>query len=235
MRALSRGASFVELFVAIFLSSLLIVLMLHEQMRYTLVIKKLRQTIVLDAQWAYVSALLRQHLHMAGYTPCGSLRHLITMDRRTGHALKPLVFSTALAPRLSLYHMSLPVREVEVLDSAHTLTLQEPLGVRAAVILLSDCYHAEVHTVDSIQGRVLRVKEPWLYTYHAPMFLGVFSEEWFEVTPKHGLMMQHDELWPIVEGMSFEERTLHHQTRLTVHLKLPHGEEKSITSGLRTP
>jgi hypothetical protein len=179
----SSGYSLVELMVSLLLSSLVIAILmrsvcwLQQQTEWTLdEIKRVQEK-------TWIVSFLRSRVHAAGFTPCRSLDNLELLDTREKiRTLKAIELRET--NHITLRHMGYAYAEVYALDEQRMrLSIQGISIDPERPIIIADCFHAEIHEIESIQKQAdvtsIVLKKPVFYRYQLPFYLGEWIVESF--------------------------------------------------------
>lgn len=174
------GFSILELFITLLLASLLISGLLQQYIQtkrqYIFVKKQFEKEIELQ----FVSQLMRNSIRKAGFTPCLSINHLKAFDNRD--RLKRLQALTYEEDRISINRMSDDFITLPTISGQQQIKLPSKLK-RFKNIILADCYHAEVQTVEVViknkYEQIVRLQKPLAFKYQPPIYLGEWVEESF--------------------------------------------------------
>ncbi|MDI1353088.1 MAG: prepilin-type N-terminal cleavage/methylation domain-containing protein [bacterium] len=202
-----QGISLSELLISLLLSSLLMTILmqfyLHNKQQYIVVENKLDTHF--DLQW--ITNLLSDSIRRAGFTPCLGIEQLISVDRRsTDNTISALKINSFPVQSLQISRMSEEFTELSSVDHPTQLFVNEFIELNPKhSVLISDCYHAEVHHIATIRkhphGTLIVLAKPIQFVYPSGAYLG----EWLE------------ESWFIKPNFS-GSKTLHYQLRGTEEL-----------------
>lgn len=179
-----HGFGLAELLMALMLSSFMIVLLSQQYLHTKKIYRSIQSKLDNLIDQAMIDDLIRDSARRYGFTPCLSIDHLDGIDRRFENrplsALK--IGKEKDAPYLSFYRMSERFNEVlEFIDSKTLLTTSFERLYPKQSILIADCYHAEVQTVNKVEGvnqaQRVTIEMPSAYLYQAPVYIGPWVEE----------------------------------------------------------
>jgi type II secretory pathway component PulJ len=210
-----KGLGLPELLIALMLSSFIMTGLMHHYLsakkQYTDIQKKLERSIDLQL----VTDLMRDSIRRAGFTPCLSINHLITLDQRSEPKhLVAVELGSDTTPWLRISRMN------EHFDTVLKITSQTRLSTTNThllhhdqSILITDCYHAEVQKVGeathTIGNQNITFIKPLAFAYHEPIFVGEWLEETYSIRigsdGKKALFYQHqhaEELTTAVHTMA---------------------------------
>ncbi len=180
------------------------------------------------------SDLLRDSIRQAGFTPCLSINQLITLNHLDGQEnVKALDVSIGLRINRMSPHFNVVLA---VSSPTQLLTTRDSPLHTTQLVLVSDCYHAEVLRVRDVHltssGQVVTLSHPLAFTYQTSAYIGEWLQERFFVRPQGGLFYHRkhtDELTPFVKTMSV---TLHHRLA-SVNLGLDAGRSLTLDTKVR--
>ncbi len=180
-----QGVSLVELMISALLASLLLALVLQQYLvskrQYLRLYARLEQDIELQT----INDLLRDSIRKAGFTPCRGINSLQSIDRRNGKtALAAVATSVGKRDGLAITRMSEDFTTVMRRLNPKQLLLRSNVHFAAQqVILIADCYHAEVQPVldarKTSAGTILTLSNNLAFDYIDPIYLGEWLEEAF--------------------------------------------------------
>lgn len=203
----SSGYSLIELTVSLLLSSLIIAILMRSMLWIQQQTASTLQEIQRVEEEAWIVSFLRSRFYQAGFTPCRRLDELICVDRREEtEALQSVTMEKLDA--LILRHMSHTFSTIDDIQEDKTVLIGE-ININANYpLIISDCKHAEIHEIKSVQknkGRTqIVLKKPLFYDYEMPVYMGEWVSESFLIQ-HHALFYQHhhvDELVPWIHQMS---------------------------------
>ncbi|WED42043.1 prepilin cleavage protein [Legionella cardiaca] len=231
------GLSLVEIMLSLFLSTLLLTVLIE----YYLSAKKQyheTQKLLEDAfELEWVQDLIRDSVRRAGFTPCMNL-HWLTTEK-----LQAIQLNVDKAQSLRINHMSEHYSSVLTFN-VDELTLAEGSFKTGDIVLIADCYHAEVAEVLSSRRindhPVVRLKNSLIYDYVRPIYLGKWLQEVFFIKnnqqAKKALYYQQnhaEELTPLVNSLITHLQSSDGLTMLQVSLGLANQETIMIETTVR--
>lgn len=197
-----EGLGLSELLIALLLSSFIMTGLMHHYLatkkQYSDIQKKLERSIDLQL----VTDLIRDSIRKAGFTPCLSIDHLVTLDQRSEpkHLVALEVGADVTTPWLRTRRMSEHFDIVQQITNPMQLFTShlQPLH-RDQSIIIADCYHAEVQKISHVNGvsdgQIVMLSQPLAFTYHEPIYVGEWLEEVYSIrTGQNGesaLFYQH--------------------------------------------
>lgn len=235
------GLSLPEMLVALVSSCLLVTTLLKQyvvvKQHYKRSEKQLEQA--LDVQ--LVIDMMRDSIRQSGFTPCLGVEHLLTIDRRTDqYGLTALDLQSGDKPGFQVNHMR---HQYGVIITQRGLTdlivsTEAVLSLKHPVIL-ADCYHAEVHRIQSMRsvsgGWDIGLDRPMFYTYEPPIYIGEWIESRFFM--QAGSLFYgigHPEmLSTAVHGLSASFNTVHGKRVVHVALALEKGRSIDLDTMAR--
>jgi len=231
------GFSLSELLVTLLLSSILITVLLqayiHHKRQYRLVEQSIEKQI--DINW--VSDLVRLSVMNAGFTPCLPLSQLMRSNNQVeNHPLNDLIIDNQTQSLISQYMHSEFFEVFEFLTDKSFVVVNEARFRSKETIIISDCFHAEVHAITHIEktgmGKVIFLQEPLIFHYSANAYLGRWiKEKWFIKQNKKGdkaLYYQNnkiEELTTKIKGLTVSEKKYQGKRILKINFKLK-GDKK---------
>lgn len=164
--------------VALVISSLLILILMNQYLSVKRYYQRMEEKIEQALERQLIIDLIRDSTRQAGFTPCVNIDRLTTMDTRPS---PKQLFSINLESGIHLNHMSAQYGHlVKPLSPTSWLVTPEVSLSPQLPVLISDCYHAEVHTLEKMGGsQEIHLKEPMKYTYVPPVYIGQWLEEHF--------------------------------------------------------
>jgi hypothetical protein len=169
-------------------------------------------------------------VYKAGFTPCRQLDDLIRIDTRAKPGTLSSIELNAKQDRILLHHMDDDVLQIDSQMNANTFRVHSAHIKKEHPVLISDCYHAEVHTVKHVshQGNdmIVVLKEPLIYDYPKVFYLGEWVTEAFflrDIGSNNGLFYQYhrvDQLMPEVQSFKVQLGKAHSHFLLNVKFTL---------------
>lgn len=235
------GMTLTEILVVLFISSMLmtVVLSLYSAMRrhYDNLENSLNDS--MDKQ--NLVHLIRENIREAGFTPCIGLNHLKSIDTRNYISdLKAMSFNLSPNSGLKVNRMSSEFSEVLQQTSANKLRLtNETKFSMQRPIIIADCYHAEIHTLKSIQKRSdcqeIELIAPLAFDYELPAYVGEWIEASFFVKKTQSTLYYKrghtDALSDRVEDITVNQ----HNRLVTVILSFKNNENQQLETLMRIP
>ena len=182
-----HGTSLAEMLVALVSSSLLILILMNQYLGIKRHYQRTEHRLENAMDVQLISDLIRDSTRQSGFTPCLGLDHLTTIDTRNRRqGLISIEIQPGENAGFQINHMSdhydLLINQT---SSASWTSAREASYLRQSPVLISDCYHAEVHTIERIRSvnghSVIRLNQPMEYTYVPPIYIGEWLEERFYV------------------------------------------------------
>jgi len=186
-----RGVGLPELLIALFISSVMMVVLMHQYLNMKRQYLYLQTTLNNDIDLQLVTELIRDSVRKAGFTPCLGINHLTTVDRRRNS--KPLMaievgFEKNATLRIGRMSETFDTVLKKTDDNHLLITSREPLRAKES-ILIADCYHAEVQRTLQVkytaEGQVIDLTKPLAFTYHEPIYVGKWLEETYSIQSIH--------------------------------------------------
>lgn len=237
-----KGVGLVELMISGLLASLLIAMVAQQYLISKQQYSHLHGLLEQDLELQLINDLLRNSVRKAGFTPCLGLSSLKSFDQRNGRTNLAAIESMVSKPSsLQLNRMSEYFTQAKLV-SQNQLLLHSDLQLEPQqVLLIADCYHAEVQQVLSAKktnkGTILTLLHNRVFDYVEPIYLGEWIEEAFFVQKnQQGVsalfyhQKQNEELSTLIKNMSVEVKHYQAKTFVGVIWEL----EKSKTVELET-
>ncbi|MBA2649709.1 MAG: prepilin cleavage protein [Legionella sp.] len=230
-----------SLFLACILMTVLTQLYLNNKTQYIHTRKSLDEQF--DLQW--VQDLLVDSIRRAGFTPCLGLDALHAIDKRvnpvsiTGVKIdneRQEIKVNRMSEHFSLVQKFLGSRKI-LLEKAVVNDTKRPL-------LIADCYHAEVQTIQRIEtvdkGSLVILSQPLQFSYSRAAYAGEWLEErWFIQTNPKGRgalyyqLGQTEELTPLIHSLHTKSQHIFGKSLLEITLGLDNAKTKKITVAVR--
>jgi hypothetical protein len=237
-----KGVGLVELMISGLLASLLIAVLVQQYLSVKQQYSHLQGLLEQDLELQMINDLLRNSVRRAGFTPCAGLSSLKSFDLRNGRTgLAAIGRKASKANSLELNRMSEYFTLAKFIGQ-NQLWLASDLQFEAQqVLLIADCYHAEVQQVLSAKktskGTILTLSHNRVFDYVDPIYLGEWIEESFFIQKdQQGVsalfyhQKQNEELSKHIKSMSVELKNYQAKT----FVKLIWGLEKAKTVTLET-
>lgn len=193
-----------------------------------------------DIEWT--SALLRESIRQAGFTPCSSLDNL----QHNQDILPAIKIENFPKQSLSLRRMTMYFNKVIEFQSSTQLIVSKGNNIHAnQKIIIADCYHAEINTAEEIrqigQAQHIRLQRPLAYDYLGTAYLGEWiDEKWFIKSNKlkqNSLYYQQgshsEELSSLIHSLDLREYKNGSKRLLRIKLGLDKGRHQELVVGLR--
>lgn len=180
-----QGISLLELMLASALSSFIVLAVWQGLAIQQRAMNQIHHHMAVDVELASVASILRDRIRHAGFSPCLSLAHLVTLDEEA-NPLLPYQLDE-LGQRLTLNRMGDAYQEVTVIND-HELRVNRQKK-STSVHLISDCFHAELVRISQHDRNGILLQHPLRFSYQPPVFLGEWQSESFEVIKGKGLML----------------------------------------------
>lgn len=180
---LMQGLGLPELLLSIFLASFVLLIAIQSFLFQKNHFSANARILERENELSMVADLLRDSILHAGYTPCGSITDLLSRDHRLQNQ-SVQALKTGSSPGLFL-------KTARLVDHYATLNMA-PEGSRLVLpeklpfelkhsVLIADCQHAEVHTIDAVERdnhrTVLQLKTPLHFKYRSPTYIGRWLEQ----------------------------------------------------------
>lgn len=240
-----KAFGLVELMLGLFLGTCLLALMA----RHYLTAKQQSADTTTVMARAYdqqlITELMRTSIRQAGFTPCAPIRWLTDNDNQQAQHLEALVLNVGSGKALQISRMSEDFTIIQDVLSTNQLLVEEGLDFRAnESVLLADCVHAEIKTIQSIkrEGSVWRVtlKTPLHNAYTSPMYIGEWLQERFFIdNNKQGekalyYQLKHpEELSSHIKSMTVKVEILSEKRLVSLDFILDQGKTWHIETAVR--
>jgi len=179
-----QGFSLTEILISLTITGFLLSTLLYQYSSVRRHYEKNRVHIE-DAQDLFLSMdLMRMSLRQAGFTPCGNVTRL-------NPSLKALIINPDALHGFRVQRMSAEVTQFSSWSSKQGTLMEKAHFNTGDLVLVSDCLHAELHTVARVSRRKVVLRESLGYAPHFPLWIGLWIQESFYIRPgKMGLMMK---------------------------------------------
>ncbi|MDX1837317.1 prepilin-type N-terminal cleavage/methylation domain-containing protein [Legionella taurinensis] len=243
------GFSLVEIMIGLLLGSILLGALFNHYFMTRRHEASFQQQVTASDDVQMIIDLLQDNIRQAGFTPCAGIGWLTAADRRgKRQSLAAITLSGGTENRLAVKRMSEDFTAVNRILSPSQVLVDT--GCRLSprqVIMIADCFHAEVTTIERMKAQgesqcELTLKDPLQFPYTPPAYVGEWLEEQFFVqknqTGEPALFYQSrhaEELSAVVR--SFFAR-LHAGTKgqvLTVTLGLADNQQRIVNALVRIP
>jgi prepilin-type N-terminal cleavage/methylation domain-containing protein len=184
-----RGFSLLEILVSIALS----LIIMNATLSHYLVNLRHNASIVNKfadiAEVLLIVQYLQDAILASGFSPCTSMDNLISADKANSSLLGMSVLAQN---HFKTTRMGDNFTQVKVLNTKTLAVLQQSF-LPDQKLLLADCYHMEVVSLDAIwqesQGFKLKLKEKLKFSYTSHAYLGSLQQEEFFI--KNGRLFYH--------------------------------------------
>lgn len=178
-----QGVSLVELLISALLASLLVTLVLQQYLVSKRQYLHLHARLEQDIELQLINDLLRDSVRRAGFTPCRGINSLQSRDRRNGKTALTAI-TVGKQNSLTINRMSEQFTTAKSLLNSKQLLLRSNAQFEThQVILIADCYHAEVmqvlHAKKTPAGTILTLRNNLAFDYSEPIYVGEWVEETF--------------------------------------------------------
>jgi type II secretory pathway pseudopilin PulG len=191
-RTQQAGFGLVEMMLSLLLSGILIALITQHYLSLQQQSKQTNQTISIHYHQTQISELLRTSIQQAGFSPCLSIPWLAGEDEAR-HALPaPIEINNDKNHALQISRMSEDFSIVKQLLTSQTLLVEPDVTFRNdEKILIADCFHAEVKTIQKAQHQRgvwhITLTTPLHAHYQSPIYLGEWLlERYYIAQNSHG-------------------------------------------------
>jgi hypothetical protein len=236
-----RGFTLLELTISCFLASVLMAFFMQQVFQFKRQSQVMHHQMneTMEIQW--LIDFMRSRVYKAGFTPCRQLEDLIRIDTRAKPGTLRSIELNAKQDGFLLHHMDDDVLQIESQMNASTFRVHSTHIKKEHPVLVSDCYHAEVHTVAQVSHQgddtVIVLKEPLIYDYPKPFYLGEWVTEAFflrNIGDNKALFYQYhrvDQLMPHVR--SFKVKLGKARSHFLLNLKLTLDTLRTVEIDIR--
>ncbi len=203
----SRGYSLIELTASLCLSSVILIFLMRNMLSVQQQIHATLMQIKAIEERAFVWSFIQSRAHLAGFTPCRSLKQLTRIDTRSNPE-RLIDVELSMPFHLHFRHMSGHFSRVRWIENKNKLVLDRMDLNPNRPVLIANCHQAEVHEVDSISSEkeksYLTLKEPIQYEYEGIFYVGEWISEAFLIKNHKLFYKQHhlDELSDVISMIS---------------------------------
>jgi hypothetical protein len=215
-----QGVGLAELMISFLLSSVLMMILLQHVIQVKRQSQAIAEVIDRSLELHWVSGLIQARVRAAGFTPCLRLDHLVRFDARANpESLEVMEVQAMPQPRLTIRRMDSRGEAVRRQISARELLMSSNVVREHQPILIADCQHAEVHETlrveKQVDGDVITLKEPLMFTYDEPLYVGEWISESFFIQPTSekvpALFYQHHRVEQLTQRVQHFSATLIHK------------------------
>lgn len=203
-----RGISLPETMISLFLASLILIALLQHYIHIKQHYHVLQTAVDTSSQTFWAIDLIQNNIRQAGFTPCLNVNRLMTLDKRNGQdGLKAVDMQDG----LQINRMSSEFDEVVEQATTNQLLATTIQTHRPGdVLIIADCYHAEVFTARDVgvssNRQLITLERPLVFTYQPPVYIGDWIEARFFI--RSDRLMYHyrrtDELTARVKTLSVQ-------------------------------
>ncbi|KGP62392.1 hypothetical protein EP47_13245 [Legionella norrlandica] len=241
------GFGLSEILISLFLASLMTIVLtqLYLSCKSQYLKEQKLLEINLDLQWA--SDLISDSIRKAGFTPCLNIERLKTSDsRHLGRTIVGFQIENTSRSRLQINRMSEFFAEVvNILSPTQIITSQEIVSNIKHPIIISDCNHAEVHEILSINklrnGQLIALRKPLVFSYGKTIYLGEWLEEkWFIQQNNAGenalfyKLFQTEELSPFIHEFSVMKEAGSEEQVLNLMFRADEANYRKLSVSVRS-
>jgi hypothetical protein len=236
------GLGLTELLVALALSMLLMLVLMQQMLLMMRESAYVHETLDEAVELQWVLDWMRMRVHHAGFTPCYRLDHLQAVDTRdVTESLRPIEVVEGEIPRLSIRKMNEEAVGLVDIRGPDTFFIADGFLKPDRPVLIADCKHAEVHVLRDIKksgaGSVVRLKNPLVFDYPGPVYVGEFISESFFYRKQRLFYQQHrvDAVTSWMRDVAFHLESQGHGTRVVMKFMSRHGVPHVFHARLRMP
>ena len=239
----NKGIGLVEILISLTLACFIIIL---EQRHYLSVRQQysnIKSNLERNIEVKFITDLIRSSIRQAGFTPCLGIENLTTIDDRNYKILKALNIIAGSNSVLQINHMSTNFDMVKEIKAPELILTTDNTALNPnALILISDCYHAEVKSIIAAKHignlQLLTLTSPLNFIYHDPIYIGEWIEEKFYTSNQENLnyYFNHaEELTDIVKKLTVNLIIKNGRKLLSVVLTLDNDKSITIDTMVRIP
>lgn len=239
----SLGYSLSEVLISVFIATLIMTLLSQVYLHNKQLYKNSQKILATRMEVEWVSELLSDSLRRAGFTPCVGIEKLTTMDTR--NPLEKMVAYHLLSSQdgLQVSRMSEFFSYVTEAMNPYVLKVALPFQMsERKVVLVADCYHAEVHEVERFErlphATQIVLTKPLVYAYQKAFIGEWIEEQWRVQTNKRGMKSLYyqfghkEELSAVIHTLHVRQRAQHQQL-LDVMMRLSNGMTHQFSVAVR--
>lgn len=233
------GLSLVEILVALFLASLLLIILIQQYLGFKRQFIRDQAALEQVLELQLVSHLIRDSLKKAGFTPCLNLTAL-----QTDNISRPVALTINAKHQQSLQtgRMSEHFNVVQSMRGDRQLLLAgEHQFKERDRVLISDCYHAELVQLSAVYKSSLLLNHALVFDYISPVYVGEWIEEEFFMEKnqrqKIAFYYRHkhpEELSAEISSLFIQKHKGIGQTLIQVDLGLVSSQRLRLETALRT-
>ncbi|RUQ96867.1 hypothetical protein [Legionella septentrionalis] len=234
----SSGFSLTEILLGLLLSSFILAALLTYYLGSKQQFIRLQAELEDAFEMLLITDLIQGSVRKAGFTPCLRVDYLTTAHP----GLRPLQLVDP--HTLQVNRMSEYFGVVEEILTPTEIKVRSLNIKPQQFVLIADCYYGEVKQVQSLrtQGKhqTIVLKEPLMFTYHSPVYVGEWLQEKFFIQnkpQKTSLLyrLKHtDELTTAVKKIHFSVQENFEQILLQTDLELNNGKRIILQTTVRT-
>lgn len=243
------GFSLVEIMIGLLLGSILLGALFNHYLITRRHEASFQQQVTASDDVQMIIDLLQDNIRQAGFTPCAGIGWLTVADRRgQRQSLAAITLSGGTESRLAVRRMSEDFTAVNrILSPSHVLVEAGSRLFPHQAILIADCFHAEVTTIERMKAqgdslRELTLKEPLQFPYTSPAYVGEWLEEQFFVQknksgePALFYQSRHaEELSAAIQSFFARLHAVNKGLILTVRLGLADNQHRIVNTLVRIP
>jgi hypothetical protein len=209
-----RGISLIELMISLFAASLIMMLIMQQYLVSKRQYLQIRTQLTKNIELELLSDLIRDSLRRGGFTPCGGISSLQSLDRRNGKTGLVAVEVSADQKSLQINRMNEHLTTVLRQLSPRELLVGRAIPFKKKqTVMIADCYHAEVQRILELRkttaGTILTFKKALAFHFIAPVYLSEWIEERFFIqknfqgVPSLFYKQNHsEELSPLIKSLA---------------------------------
>ena|SRR3990167_1601560 len=245
MKKKQKGFGLVELMLGLFLGTCLLILLVRHYLSTKQHSVDTANVLEQAYDQALISELIRTSIRQAGFTPCAPIRWLTTHDEQGPQHLEAIRLNVGDKRALQISRMSEDFTIIQNTLSTKQLVVQADSLFKAGTrVLVADCFHAEVKTIQSMQRESklwrLTLKNPLHYTYTPPIYIGEWLQERYFIDKNNKsqnalfYQLNHpEELSSQINGLSVNLESLGVKHLLSIDLLLNQGKRWHIDAAVR--
>ncbi len=235
------GFSLIELCLSLILMSGILACLLQHYILIKHQYLSVQTTVEHQTDLLTLTESMRMSIRKAGFTPCLPVDYLKVIDHRTGQTQIPSLVATE--DRFQTNRMDDVVFVMKTVSQQLQLPLNQVFH-RNDVVLMADCYHAEVHTIAAVYQHAtyqsIQLSQAPVFEFQSPIYFGLWLSESFFIMHHHNgsgslaYQAQHtEELTSSVHGMRVNIHQQSGKTLVTILLDLDNKKTYNVMTRMR--
>lgn len=178
------GIGIFELLIGLLLSSMMMILMMNHYLNTKKNYQKMQNQLEENLDLFFIVDLIRETIRKAGFTPCGEIDQLITLNASENN--NPLTGIINQPNFIQFNRMSEHFNRVDkVMNSITIFSAHDALFQKSQTVLIADCYHAEVKIISHVRSagkvQIINLSTTLNYHYQNPIYIGEWINESYYV------------------------------------------------------